>query len=125
MSEAPERVPLEGVTCPRCGSGLASIDRDGADDDATRRDMSGLRWFARYVGAFGGLAAGLTVVYAWWAATRGGSLRDWANIAQGTTLLVVAALAIIPPLVRAWWRLRTSTAGRLAGCHACGHRWRL
>lgn len=124
MSAPPDRLPLDGVTCPMCDSELTSIDWRAADDDPTRASFGRVRWLIRYFGVMGGAAVVFTALYAFSVVRNGGTFRDWGNIVQGTMLLVVAAVVWVPLLWKAWRMLHERLEGRLISCHACGHRWR-
>lgn len=119
-----DRIPIDGASCPRCGSELASIDWDASDDSLTRSRMAQARWSYRYLGLVGAVLVVATGVRLYQLMTEGGSLRDWGVLVVGGGM-AAGFLSILPRLWRAWRDVPRQRDGRLAACHACGHRWRL
>jgi hypothetical protein len=107
-----------------CGSELASIDWDASDDSLTRSRIAQARWSYRYLAIVGALLVVGTGVRLYQLMAGGGSLRDWGILVVGGGM-AAGFLLIVPALWRAWRALPLERDGRLAACHACGHRWRL
>lgn len=120
-----DREMLEDVSCPSCGSPLVSLDFDAADDTigrSRRRKIDGCVWM---IVAFVVISAVLFVGNVWEFRRDGAPAIEWAKLIVSVVFVLYLVRLVLPGMLGEWWASRTSRAGRLVVCHACGHAWRL
>lgn len=76
----PNRLLIEGASCPRCESPLVSIDEDAGDDAKTRQALRNVDWWVRAIGTIATLVIVGSVLYGLDLWRQGGSFFAWLGL---------------------------------------------
>ncbi|MBK6769256.1 MAG: hypothetical protein IPG72_09695 [Ardenticatenales bacterium] len=121
----PDHVLLDDVACPHCASPLVSIEAAAADDRITRGRIRRANLSLRWIGVIGSIIVVSTAYQIVRLLRDGGSAAEWQPTVEGVFLGAVVVVPFVVAAVRLWGHAHTRRTGRLATCHACGHRWPL
>lgn len=121
----PDHIVVEDSACPRCHSPLVTLEGDASDDRITRGRIRRSGRFVRWVGIVGSIIVAGTTYQIVRLLRDGGSLDEWRPALEGMVLITIVVVPTVIAAVRLWDYVHTRRTGRLAMCHACGHRWPL